>query len=103
MLLIHAIVRDQYNNVVRLVEVKCPYKARSKDTKEMHDHKSFCCSLVNGEPVLKKEHDYFFLIQGQMTISGIHRCDFIVWSPVNFIVILILIFEFTIESLCFLK
>ena len=38
---------------VRIVEVKCPYKAREKTLEEMYNDKSFCCSLTDRVPTLK--------------------------------------------------
>ena len=43
--------------------------------------KSFCCNLDKDKPVLKLDHDYHFQVQGQMAITGIHECDFVVWTP----------------------
>ena len=37
--------------------------------------------------MLKTNHDYYFQIQGQMAVTGIHICDFVVWTPTNFITI----------------
>jgi hypothetical protein len=81
------VVTDHSECSVRLVEVKCPYKARNKSVEEMLDDPSFCCSLVNGEPVLKQDHDYYYQVQGQMAIAGVHVCDFVVWTPKNFLVV----------------
>lgn len=81
------VVTDHLECSVCLVEVKCPYKARNKSVEEMYDDPSFCCSLVNGEPVLKQNHDYYYQVQGQMAITGVHVCDFVVWTPTNFIII----------------
>ena len=30
---------------------------------------------------LKKTHDYYSQVQLQMFATGIHRCDFVVWTP----------------------
>ena len=53
----------------------------------MYDDPSFCVSLEDGKPMLKTNHDYYFQIQGQMAVTGIHICDFVVWTPKNFITI----------------
>ena len=81
------VVKDKSGQSVRLVEVKCPYKARNKSIEEMYGDPSFCCSLTNEGPTLKKGHEYYFQVQGQMAITGIHTCDFVVWTPLNFITI----------------
>ena len=74
---------------LHLVEVKCPYSMRNKTVEEMYAVNSFCCHLVDGEPTLKHHHDYYYQIQGQMAITGIHSSDFVVWTPLNFITITI--------------
>ena len=84
------IVKDHSGHIVRLVEVKCPYKGRNKTLKQMYDDNSFCCSLVNGYPTLKQNHDYYYQVQGQMAITGVHTCDFVVWTPSDFLVLTIL-------------
>ena len=81
------VVKDHMEHSVCLVEVKCPYKARTKSIDEMYCDPSFCCALVNDQPMLKQNHDYYYQVQGQMAITGIHRCDFVVWTRINFVVI----------------
>jgi hypothetical protein len=66
----------------RLIEVKCPYRARQGTVREMCSNDAFCCSLdSNLQPRLKDTHDYYFQIQGQMAVTKIHVCDFIIWTP----------------------
>ena len=76
------VVKDNSDSV-RLVEVKCPYKARERNIEEMLDDPSFCCERENGQIRLKRKHDYYFQVQGQMSITGIHQCDFVVWTPLD--------------------
>ena len=83
------IVEDDSGLTLQLVEVKCPYKGRSKVMQEMYSDSSFCCSLVDGHPTLTQEHDYYFQVQGQMAITGIHTCDFVVWTPIDILVLTI--------------
>ena len=76
------IVVDDAGRSVKLVEVKCPYKARDKTIEQAcSEDKSFCCNIVKGKPCLKLDHDYYYQVQGQMAITGIHTCDFVVWTP----------------------
>ena len=95
------IVKDCSGHTVHLVEVKCPYKARSKTVEEMYDDASFCCSLVNGKPTLRQDHDYYYQVQGQMAITGIHTCDFVVWTPLNFLVITLVFDEGFWKTQCY--
>ena len=65
-----------------LLEVKCPYKpyTLNKTIQEVCDDALSCCALVDGQPCLKKTHAYYYQVQGQMTITGLHWCDFtVVW------------------------
>ena len=66
-----------------LLEVKCPYSARDMDVETgclMLDN--FCASLSpGGTPTLKRNHDYYFQIQGSLGILGLQWCDFVLWTP----------------------
>ena len=77
------IVMDTNSQPMRLVEVKCPFSAQDKTVEQAcHEIKSFCCSLDEAKkPYLKSDHDYYFQVQGQMAITGICECDFVVWTP----------------------
>ena len=75
------IVIDKDGLPSKLIEVKCPFNAQDKTIKQACETKSFCCCLDEGKPHLKLDHDYFFQVQGQMAITGIHTCDFVVWTP----------------------
>ena len=81
------VVKDNSGRIIRLVEVKCPYRGRNKTLKDMYSDNSFCCCLDNGHPILKQKHEYYYQVQGQMAITGIHACDFVVWTPSDFVVI----------------
>ena len=48
----------------------------------MCTNESFYCSLdENSQPTLKHSHEYYYQVQGQMAVTKIHKCDFIVWTP----------------------
>ena len=75
---------------IKLIEVKCPYRARNSTVHEMCSDKSFHCSLDdNLQPMLKRTHDYYYQVQGQMAVSNIHQCDFVVWTPKGYTIELI--------------
>lgn len=65
-----------------LLEIKCPFTARDMDIETaclMLPH--FCSSLSpEGIPSLKRNHDYFFQIQGSMGLLGLKFCDFVLWT-----------------------
>lgn len=74
------IVVDDHSNKDRLLEIKCPYSFRDDTVLSACSSSKFFCTLEDNRPRLKKTHNYFYQIQGQMAIAGIHRCDFIVWT-----------------------
>lgn len=53
-----------------LLELKCLQCSSIRDAK--------CLRLCNGEPKLRKTHDYYYQIQGQLGITGMHWCDLMV-------------------------
>ena len=67
--------RDNYG----LLEVKCPLKYFKKPLMKACQDKNFCCVMVNGSIKLKPQHAYFYQVQGQMAITGMTWCNFIVW------------------------
>lgn len=54
-----------------MLEIKCPQCDLCKDAK--------CLKIVNGEFKLEKTHDYYFQVMGQMAITGLKWCDFMVF------------------------
>ena len=68
-----SVVQDNSGHVVKLVEVECPHKARDKHIEELLDDTSFCCCRQNNRISLKTNHDYYYQVQGQMSISGIQH------------------------------
>ena len=64
-----------------LIEIKCPYSCRNMSVHDACSQvKSFCCEVINGEIHLKKQHQYYYQIQGAMAIVGVKWCDFVVWT-----------------------
>ncbi|KAK7507753.1 hypothetical protein BaRGS_00000718 [Batillaria attramentaria] len=63
-----------------LVEVKCPSSYRNVTPEEASRDKNFFCALVGDDVCLKKDHNYYYQVQGQMGISGRSWCDFVVWT-----------------------
>ena len=76
------IVVNSSEKPVCLVEVKCPFNAKEKTVEEACSSiKSFCSESVEQRPCLKTSHDYYYQVQGQMAVTGIHVCDFVIWTP----------------------
>jgi len=63
-----------------LLEIKCPSVLRNKTPEEACEDKHFFCHLVNGCVTVKKTHNYYYQVQGQMGVSGRQWCDFVVWT-----------------------
>ena len=73
------VVYNESETPVGIVEIKCPFSLRDKAS--LDSACKFCCEDENGSMVLKRSHDYFFQVQGQMAALGVQWCDFIVWAP----------------------
>ena len=63
-----------------LLEIKCPFKHRFVDPREAAKDLSFCCSVADGHLKLKRTHNYFYQVQGQMAICNKKWCDFYIWT-----------------------
>ncbi|XP_053391673.1 uncharacterized protein LOC123543053, partial [Mercenaria mercenaria] len=63
-----------------VLEIKCPYKYRMESPLSAAQNKDFFCELVNGELKLKRNHPYYFQVQGQMAVTHRKWCDFFVWT-----------------------
>lgn len=65
-----------------LVEIKCPSKSQDLSPEEAVRKKIIkFCTLTDRELKLKKNHDYYFQVQGQMLVTGISQVYFVVWTP----------------------
>lgn len=75
------VVVDEAGHPIKLVEVKCPFSARDKTIKQAcAESKPFCCDIIDDKCQLKVDHEYYFQIMGQMAITGVSTCDFVVWT-----------------------
>ena len=59
------------NDVFGFLEIKCLQCHSCKDAK--------CLKFINGQLKLKKTHEYYFQVMGQMAIAGLKWCDFMVF------------------------
>lgn len=67
-------------NQFGLLEIKCPYKYRNVTVAEASSQADFCLQHIDGKIQIRKTHMYFFQIQGQMALSCIPWCDFVVYT-----------------------
>ena len=61
-----------------LVEFKCPNVHNFVDCKYL--------KMEVGSPQLKKSHSYYWQVQGQLLITGMQWCDFVVWAQEDYVV-----------------
>jgi len=69
------------NEEFGIMEVKCPYKYCDSSIEMACQDLSFCLRVENNEMRLKRTHNYYFQVIGQL---GAKFCDFMVWTKVNF-------------------
>ena len=64
-----------------LLEVRCPYKHRNSTIVDACKDSGFCLALNDlGQPKLRRSHDYYYQIIGQLGITRAAYCDFVVWT-----------------------
>ena len=72
--------KQSKHGLLGLVEYKCPYSARHNTVTDAAKSKDFFASTKDGKVTLKRNHNYFFQIQGQMAICKRNWCDFVIWT-----------------------
>ncbi|XP_047143880.1 uncharacterized protein LOC124817620 isoform X2 [Hydra vulgaris] len=71
-----------------VLEIKCPFSLKDKSLKEEILKDVFYVGLnTDGKYFLQKQHTYFFQVQLEMRVTGVSYCDFMVWTPSEFIVL----------------
>ena len=64
-----------------LLEIKIPYSARAITPEQAClTLPNFFCCLNDGKITLKPNLDYYFQVQGQMGVTDMEWCDFVVWT-----------------------
>ncbi|CAG9773499.1 unnamed protein product [Ceutorhynchus assimilis] len=89
---------EHYNSVVwaspdgligdtQLMEIKCPYSICNMNPAEAIKEKKLAfAEFVDNEFHLKRNHNYYYQIQGQLAIADKQMCYFVVWSPHGMVV-----------------
>lgn len=77
-----------------LIEIKCPFTHRHssvKDAAEKDAKFPLRLSLPDGQGSfeMSKTHPYYYQVQLQMFVTGIHRCFFIVFTNVDLVYVLV--------------
>lgn len=63
-----------------VLEIKCPYSIRESTVMESWSDTDFL-EYSNGKIQLKRDHKYYHQVTGQMAVTGVHKCYFLVWTP----------------------
>nr|XP_047137738.1 uncharacterized protein LOC124814271 [Hydra vulgaris] len=66
-----------------IVEVKCPYSLREKGLHDIILSNAFYLTYENGE----KNHEYYCQVQHENYVCEVEYCDFVVWTPIEFVVL----------------
>ena len=74
-----------------IIEVKCPYSARTKTNLQAAERKDFFLELdeVTGLLKLKQTHNHWHQIQGNLDLTGANHCHLVVWTPLDLVILLI--------------
>jgi len=79
-------VKDPAEQSFGLLEIKCPYTYRLSTVEEACADPNFFATIKNDVVTLKESHKHFYQIQGQMALSKISWCDFVIYTHRNFTV-----------------
>ena len=69
-----------------IVEVKCPYSVRDMTIHEACSVPGFFMTYQNDTYDLKTEHNYYYQVQGQLLVTGVEYCDFVVSTRKDLVV-----------------
>jgi len=80
------LVKDTTEQSFGLLEIKCPYTYRLSTVEDACSDPNFFASIKNDVVTLKETHKHYYQIQGQMALSKISWCDFVIYTYRNFTV-----------------
>ena len=66
-----------------LLEIKCPSSKFTVTPTDACSDPNFCLEIQGDTPKLKKNHEYYDQVQGQMGLTGAKWCDFVVYTKVG--------------------
>ena len=65
-----------------LIEIKCPYATKDMTPLQAASGlPSFPCTVIDGRISLKRDHNYYYQVQGQLAITNASWCDYCVYTP----------------------
>ena len=68
------------NGKFALVEIKCPFKYRHCNISEACHDRKFCLRKKDDQLELRRDHDYYYQVIGQLALTEALYCDFVVWT-----------------------
>ena len=77
------VVDPSCEDMFGLVEVKCPSSKFNVTPTDATSDSRFCLHMENGVAKLKKDHEYYDQVQGQIAITGTKWCDFVVYTSLG--------------------
>lgn len=78
---------DGIINENELIEVKCPYSAKSTSLMDLAmTKKDFFLKIAGDHLVLDKNHEYYDQVQGGLHLANAELCHFVVWTPTELLV-----------------
>lgn len=63
-----------------IAEVKCPLTKFNVTPLDACLDQGFCSENVDGMPKLKRDHSYYYQVQGQLAATRASWCDFIIYT-----------------------
>lgn len=70
-----------------IIEVKCLAKCQNETPMAaVLGNKVPCAKITNGRLELKRGHNYYYQVQGQLNICNKEKCYFMLWSPKGLLV-----------------
>uniref|UniRef100_A0A671THN6 YqaJ viral recombinase domain-containing protein n=1 Tax=Sparus aurata TaxID=8175 RepID=A0A671THN6_SPAAU len=75
-----------------IIEVKCPWSARTKTVLQAAESRDFFLVLdeVTGSLSLKQNHNYWHQIQGNLHLTRANSCHLLVWTPLDLVILQVL-------------
>src|SRR6185369_12266448 len=73
---------DRSKNLERfLVEVKAytPKDFAHNHEELAYTYDDFCCQTKDGKLEIRKDHRFYYQIIGQLNVTGLNRCDLVIW------------------------
>jgi len=78
--------REDAQQPVGILEVKCPYYVRDRHFMELK-RSGKLPTYITADFRLNREHDYYHQVQGELYATGATWCDFVMWTTKGCLII----------------